>query len=65
MMIDAKGVLGKDDGKDHGTVRLIEDGTMDNMKVQVVEPQEQMIEDTQKDLEVARTMQELEGKTED
>ena len=64
-VLEARGVLDKNDGMERGTARSAEDEVNETKVDQVMEKtQEQKEEDTQEALEVAQTMKELEGKKE-
>lgn len=54
VVLEARGVLEKDDGKETGTSRSVKEG-----------PMEQKKEDTQKALEATQIMQELKGNKEE
>ena len=56
-VLEAKGVLEEDEGKDRGTTRIAEDGATEIIKNQAAEKtHEQKVEETHEALEVAQIM---------
>ena len=64
-VLEARGVLDKNDGMERGTARSIEEGTTETRVDQdAKKTQEQKEEDTQEALEATKIMKDLEGKKE-